>query len=59
MENRIAKPGKTLATSHYEVANFKLDEINAEFKLENRKKTITIVTFDQNDQNAISLSNFY
>ena len=38
IESRIAKPGKTLTISYYWVANYKLDEINTEFKLENRKK---------------------
>ena len=37
MEARIAKPGKTLKISYYWVANFKFDEINTEFKLENQK----------------------
>ena len=35
MQARIAKPGKTLTKSYYWVANFKLDEINTEFKMEN------------------------
>ena len=46
MEARIAKPGKTLTTSYYRDANFKLDEINTEFQLENRKKTLTIAIYD-------------
>ena len=37
---KIATPGKALRASHYWVANFKLDKINIEFKLENRKKYI-------------------
>ena len=46
MKARIAKPGKTLTISYYWVANFKLDELNTEFKLENRKKTLTIAIYD-------------
>ena len=46
MEARIAKPGKTQTISYYWVANFKLDEINTEFKLENRKKNLNIATYD-------------
>ena len=38
MEARTKKPGKTLTLSYYQVAYFKLDEINTEFKLENKKK---------------------
>ena len=38
MEARIEKTGKNMTTSHYSVANFKLHEINTEFKLENWKK---------------------
>ena len=45
-EARIAKPEKTLKMSYYWFAYFKLDEINTEFKLENRKKTLTIATYD-------------
>ena len=40
MEATIAKPGKTLTISYYWVANFKLDEINTEFKLENREQNL-------------------
>ena len=46
MEARIAKPEKTMTISYYWVANFKLDEINTEFKVENRKKTLTIALYD-------------
>ena len=46
MEASIAKPGKTLTTSNYWVANYKLDEIKTEFKRENRKKTLTIAIYD-------------
>ena len=46
MEARIAKPGKTLLISYYWVAYFKFDEINAEFKLERREKTLTIAIYD-------------
>ena len=46
MEAKIAKPGKTLTISYYWVANFKLDGIKTEFKLENRKKTLTIAIYD-------------
>ena len=41
MEARVAKPGKTLTISYYWVANFKLDEINTEFKVKNQKKILT------------------
>ena len=37
MEAKIATTGKNLTASHDWVANFKLDEINTEFELENRK----------------------
>ena len=46
MEARIAKPGKTLSISYYWVANFKLDEMNTEVKLENRIKNLTIAIYD-------------
>ena len=46
MEARIEKPGKTLTTSNYWVANYKLDEIKTEFKRENRKKTLTIAIYN-------------
>ena len=46
MEARIAKPGKPLTISYYGDANFKLDEINTELELENRKKTLTIALYD-------------
>ena len=44
MEARIAKPEKTVTISYYWVANFKLDEINTEFKVENRKKNLNHCT---------------
>ena len=37
MEVSIAKPAKTLTTSNYWVANYKLDEIKTEFECEKRK----------------------
>ena len=37
MEARIEKAGKNMATSHYRVAKFKLQEINTDFKLERLK----------------------
>ena len=43
---RIAKPGKTLTTYNYWVANYKLDELKTEFKRENRKNTLTIAIYD-------------
>ena len=46
MEARIAKPGKTHTISYDWVVNFKLDEMNTEFKLENRKKTLNIAIYD-------------
>ena len=45
MEARIAKPGENLTISYYWVANFKIDEINTEFKLENQKK-LNIAMYD-------------
>ena len=45
MEARIAKPGKTLTASHYWVASFNFEEINSEFRLQNRKKTLTIAIY--------------
>ena len=41
IEARIAKLGKSLATSNYWVAN-----TNTEFKRENRKKNLTIAIYD-------------
>ena len=35
METRIPKAGKLLTISYYWVGNFKLDEINTDFQLEN------------------------
>ena len=46
MEARIAKPGKTLTISNYWVANFKLDEINTEFKLKIEKKNFNHCNID-------------
>ena len=40
MEARIAKPGKILTMSYFWVFNFKPDERNTKFKLENRKLTL-------------------
>ena len=37
MEATIEKAGKNMATSHYRVAKFKLQEINTDFKLERLK----------------------
>ena len=37
MEARIAKPGKTLTSSSYWVANYKLNRKKTEFKRENGK----------------------
>ena len=46
MEARIGKPGKTVTKSHYWVAYFNLDEINTDFKQENRKKILIIAIYD-------------
>ena len=45
MEAKIAKPGEVLTASQYWVVNFKLGKINIEFKLENRKKILTIAIY--------------
>ena len=41
----MAKPGEVLTASQYLVVNFKLGNINIEFKLENRKKILTIAIY--------------
>ena len=45
MEAKIAKPGELLTACQYLVVNFKLGKINIEFKLENRKKILTIAIY--------------
>ena len=40
MEPEITTSGETLAASPYEVATFKLGEVNTDFKQENRKKNL-------------------
>ena len=40
MEAKIATPGETVTASQYWVADFKLREINTEFKQENRKNNL-------------------
>ena len=45
MEAKVAKPGEVLTASQYLVVNFKLGKINIEFKLENRKKNLTIAIY--------------
>ena len=45
MEAKIAKSGEVLTASQYLVVNFKLGKINIDFKLENRKKILTIAIY--------------
>ena len=45
MEAKIEKPGEVLTASQNLVVNFKLGKINIEFKLENRKKILTIAKY--------------
>ena len=45
MEAKIAKTEEILTASQYLVVNFKLGNINIDFKLENRKKILTIAIY--------------
>ena len=45
MEAKVAKPGEILTASQYLVVSFKLGRVNIEFKLENRKKILTIAVY--------------
>ena len=45
MEATITTPGETLTATNYWVANFTLNEIDTEFKLENQR-ILTIAIYD-------------
>ena len=45
MEAKIEKLGEVLTASQHLVVNIKLGKINIEFKLENRKKVLTIAIY--------------